>query len=525
MSVTSASAVLSIAPQAGSLRDAAFAPTNFQWYRMRAMSVSVGPQQAQEQHPQEVGGDIIPLGSFKSAAAYGGDVEIIPRLQASLGYLLMAATGKTTTVADTAWVDGAEVSRTGVHLHKFTYAADQRYIPWVAVRRSVPGQTTADTYGDIGFDAKVNNINITVPQAGLIRFGVGFQGRKMIYPSPTDVNAWSYANSYEDTFSVPHAGKGEVKIAGKKYPIVQFSVSLANNLSSMQEEQIVGSYFMDDITTKNRAAQLRIVVKWNNADLYKRALTGSIDGVDWNSLPFYEVTQGAAKAIEGRFESPYNIVGVSPVTPYMLRFFANQVIWQIDRQGIELAGNNLIYVPFVGTVVKPTSGEYLELWVQNDTASYTWPSAPTFSGLPSPVAFTEGGGAVDLGTGATVASSFANFNSGTVTVDFLQNGSSDDTLSVKDEGAGPTNITLTGNNVFYNAVQIGVKSGGTAGSKLTITLDSDATPTAVQKLVRCLTFNNLSATPSTEPRLVEVGVHDGRGGWTFQRQTVNVTAV
>lgn len=159
-------------------------------------------------------------------------------------------------------------------------------------------------------------------------------------------------------------------------------------------------------------------------------------------------------------------------------------------------------------------------------------AAPTVSNLNgNSVAFTEGGSPVllDANTDATVSDSdSANFDTGNVTVSIVSNGvGAEDVLSIRNQGTGAGQIGISGSAISYGGTQIGTFSGGTAGSNLVITLDSDATPAAVQALVRNLTYSNSNnSDPNNATRTVRITVSDGDGGTSSNADvTVNVTGV
>ena len=134
---------------------------------------------------------------------------------------------------------------------------------------------------------------------------------------------------------------------------------------------------------------------------------------------------------------------------------------------------------------------------------------------------------LDVGGNATVADAeSANFDTGTLTVSITANGQAgQDVLSVANIGNGAGQIGVSGAAIFYQGVQIGTFTGGSGGANLVITFDSDATPTAVQALVRALQYNNTSDTPNTATRTVTLVLTDGDGGTsTTQTTSVTVTA-
>jgi hypothetical protein len=147
------------------------------------------------------------------------------------------------------------------------------------------------------------------------------------------------------------------------------------------------------------------------------------------------------------------------------------------------------------------------------------------------VAFIEGGGAVPLDTGANATvtdGDSANFDGGNVTVSLTANGvAGEDVLGIQNQGVGAGQIGVAGANVTFAGTTIGTFAGGSGGSNLVITLDADATPAAVQALLRALTYSNTNTLdPSTASRTVAVTVADGDGGTSAAAAvTVNVTAV
>jgi subtilisin-like proprotein convertase family protein len=154
---------------------------------------------------------------------------------------------------------------------------------------------------------------------------------------------------------------------------------------------------------------------------------------------------------------------------------------------------------------------------------------PPVVALPSgPVDYLAGSGPVLLDPAATVTDPDSpNFDTGTLTVRFTANGTADDRLGIRHQGDGPGEISVDGNTVRFGGVNIDEFTGGQDGATpLVVTFNANATPTAVQALVRNLTYHNVSATPSTLSRTVQIVVTDGDGGTsTAVLKTISVTAV
>jgi uncharacterized repeat protein (TIGR03803 family) len=140
--------------------------------------------------------------------------------------------------------------------------------------------------------------------------------------------------------------------------------------------------------------------------------------------------------------------------------------------------------------------------------------APSVAFPAATLAYTESSGAVLVDPTATVTDSDTpNFAGGTLTVDFASNGAAEDRLALLHQGTGPNEIGVSGQDVQYGGVTIGSLTGGTDGSTpLVVTLNAEATPDAVQALLRRLTYESASDLPSTATRTVRAVLDDGHGG-------------
>ncbi|MBK9947789.1 MAG: tandem-95 repeat protein [Nitrospira sp.] len=144
--------------------------------------------------------------------------------------------------------------------------------------------------------------------------------------------------------------------------------------------------------------------------------------------------------------------------------------------------------------------------------------APTITNLSSDsLSYNEGDGAVliEQGGNALVADvDSSNLDTGTLTVSIPSGGdSTEDVLSIRNQGTGVGQIGVSGSNVTYGGVTIGTFTGGSSGSNLVITLNSNATPTAVTTLVQNITYENTdTAAATTGARTVRFVLTDGDGG-------------
>ena len=88
-----------------------------------------------------------------------------------------------------------------------------------------------------------------------------------------------------------------------------------------------------------------------------------------------------------------------------------------------------------------------------------------------------------------------------------------DRLGVFQQGTGPGEIHVAGGDqVMLGDAPLGtITSPGVGGDPLTIRLADTASAAAVQQLVRNLTFENVSSSPSTTTRKLRLALRDALG--------------
>ncbi len=135
--------------------------------------------------------------------------------------------------------------------------------------------------------------------------------------------------------------------------------------------------------------------------------------------------------------------------------------------------------------------------VNTVTPSWREGASPT---LVAPTALVEDGDSPD-------------FAGGSITVSLGDGSRSDDRLSILSQGVGAGQITLDGDLVLYSGRSIGRWAGGSPDLPLAVTLTgSNATPAAVQALLRRVAFSNGGDDPGDTLRAITVVVDDGDAG-------------
>lgn len=374
MSVPSQGGQFSIGIQAGKAGNGAYTPPAT-FLGTRALRVAAGAMTEEEQIPFQVGGGITPPGQYRYGQFGIGSVESVLHVDEYLTSLLTAVMGAKTTTVGAKWdntTNAPEAAGTtvGVNTHVYGFNASSDYeLPWLSARYKVPGSGASSSWGEELYDGRVSSFAINVPGAGLVTSQLGFTTRRVNYPLPATVDAWSFANTLGDSTNCVTSGTGftagYIKIGGTSYPLVQASISIQNNLTGPQQEHIIGSPYLDDLVPLSRLAQIRVVLKWENDDLYRLIHTGSGSGTAWSSNPFITDIASTEKGFDLKLFSPGTIAATG--VPFMFKAQASRVAWRVEP--IELGAQNIINVPLTGTVLAPASGNpYLQFALTNAVA-------------------------------------------------------------------------------------------------------------------------------------------------------------
>lgn len=154
---------------------------------------------------------------------------------------------------------------------------------------------------------------------------------------------------------------------------------------------------------------------------------------------------------------------------------------------------------------------------------------PPFLALPGDGAsFTEGSGPVALNSLAVFTDEDSpSLEGGRLQIVIVENGTPDDRLAIRNQGVGAGEIGVSDDVITYDGANIGTFSGGTnADSPLLVSFNASASPFVAQSLLRAITFENVSTTPSTLARTISIVAEDGQGGSNAPvTMIVTVTAV
>ncbi len=149
----------------------------------------------------------------------------------------------------------------------------------------------------------------------------------------------------------------------------------------------------------------------------------------------------------------------------------------------------------------------------------------------TPLNYTEGDAATALDASAMVADADgdADFDGASLFIQITDGSETTDRISIVDgNGTGPA-ITVAGGNVSANGVIIGTATQGSSDvdvggdGVLQITFNSMATAAIVQEVLRAVSFDNSSTSPSTADRTVTLAIVDANGASANDTRTIEVT--
>ena len=245
--------------------------------------------------------------------------------------------------------------------------------------------------------------------------------------------------------------------------------------------------------------------------------TLSISDVDGPAPSFNPVANASGNGGYGLFNIGSNGVWSYSTTGPLNQLVAGQTYTDTLTVTAADGSTGTITVTILGTNDAPVLGGVRTSFTYSESAA----SGITRTLLDSSVTLTD----IDS----------SNFDGGSVVVSISNVEATQDQLTVQNQGTASGQISVVGSDVRYNfgsgAVSIGTISGGTAGIPLTISLNSNATPVAVDALVQRIAYGNSSQLPNTTPRTISITVNDGDGtanggsSSVTQNITMNVTSV
>lgn len=155
---------------------------------------------------------------------------------------------------------------------------------------------------------------------------------------------------------------------------------------------------------------------------------------------------------------------------------------------------------------------------------------PLLSIVGTTLAYTENDAATLIDPTGTVSDldGDADWDGGTLAAQITANNEAADELSIDDQDADATTITISGTDILANGTDVGdlSVSGGivTDNTVLEITFDADATNTIVQEILQSFRYRSTSENPGTSNRTVTFTATDAGTASASDTRTISVTA-
>lgn len=352
---------------------------NFSFYSLTALGLS--PVKQQQPLQQEIGGKALPAGVFTVGTWAAGMVSLVPRLDNRLGWLLLAAMGDVSTVANTkaenlAPLGGTHGSDAGIYSHIFWFRDDdQFFIPWVTVRRLLPHSTDANRIGETFQDGKVTTMTLTAAAGAAVTADMDFVARLKQINYVFDYNpSWADATiTYDEyeKFAVTSCD-GHFKVNSVAFDATAVSLTMANQPLAPAQSIVIGTTHPKDFPNLGRIANVAVTFLVDDYDFYVSTFKGTAASTDSN----VECTVYQAD-LDVMLASQENITGSEP---YRIRIFSNQdldnAMWSVAPIRIRPNTPIVVQATCTLTAVSGSNWESHPLFVvlQNDKTSYALPT-------------------------------------------------------------------------------------------------------------------------------------------------------
>ena len=376
----------------GSPRTALTDNASFKYFMFT--SAPYGLVQPVGQLPAMAGGVLVPQGTYKTGIWGAGALNLVPFLADDVGALLAAAMGKDTVASNVIFdpaAPGTPVAPTAgtSAIHTFTLGAKQSDLPYFTLRKFIQ----AGSLGELTTDARLANLELSLPAAGIMSMMVDFQGRvpdnsDVFFTDPFSAEAddsatgkgqWNGAVAtavtthdpgYDSPTTYPLASDPNsfISIGGVKLPVQSVVLTLNNTLLQPDRARIIGSQTIVDSPVMARNAQIRVTMMMTDADLYRQIFTGTTTGRKYSAAQYsgnIDFLTYSAQALTG-------VTHATLPTAYGIRVFTtdSNIEWQLQGALAQQAGDAM-FIQLTGVVRKNATGNWLNIQLQNaNTAKY-----------------------------------------------------------------------------------------------------------------------------------------------------------
>lgn len=265
----------------------------------------------------EIGGGRDVADAYLGAVSFSGDYEFYPRLE-SVTTLLRAALG--TSASETAL---------GVNTHTIT-PSDSAQLPLLSVEEKIGDGLETFNYTD----AVVNTFHLEAEANGYLQGTAGLIAKRQVAgATPTADPNWDNGPLIVGT-------NVTVTYNGVTVPAKSFSFDLNNNFED--DDFRLGSFFLGDLTPKQREITAQISIRHDGAAMWRQATYGQASAVTPGglttksplviSMKTYEAIEGSAPPVVGSLDIA---IGKAILTPFGYSPSGDDVLENdIDIRGI-----------------------------------------------------------------------------------------------------------------------------------------------------------------------------------------------
>jgi hypothetical protein len=375
------------------------------WHKV--LGGDLGLQDDQRPYEPEVGGSILPPGTYKSSYWSGGQLAIRPRLAISgsqtkangIATLLWAFAGSAAKLASTTVIDQTApytlpasvlgTATTVADISGLSGAHEVLFFPgasgdiqfgseqgdgedrWLTIRRLIPTKT--GYIGETFYNSKVASISLASAATGPIGMEVTFlggAGDSDLYDqyalenftgTPTAADGWDFTSA-ANVDTIPMAGGGYVKQGALSSTEIKnvrdLRINLQGNITGPQDTTMIGQFAPGGYSILGRQIAISYTFLWDNADLYRKIKLGGVNGTKWSQTPYY---------------SPFWVKFPDLAGTRAMGFFAQNVHWMSQPIGVQ--GESQVLMRVSGIVTDAVGAQWgLWLAATSMTGASVWPT-------------------------------------------------------------------------------------------------------------------------------------------------------
>lgn len=353
-------------------------PNNFSYYPLTDLGLT--PVKVTGALMPEIGGKALTSGIYTTGTWAAGSASMYARLDDRLGWILLAAMGDVSTVADTtadnlALLGGSHGSDAGINSHVFQFnTSDQYFIPWLTLRRLLPHSTSGYDVGETFQDGRLAGMTMTIAAGAAVTLDLDMLARLKQTDYQFDYNPGWGTPTYDafEKFAVTSCD-GHFKINNAAFNVTAVTLTATNVLLAPQQSIVVGTTHPVDFPNLNRVFAVTVTFLVDDWDFYVSTFKGAA------------VTRTDSNAACDIYKADVDVMAASQslitgTEPYRIRVFSNP-----DEDNAAWAVQPVRFVPNRPVVVQATcsmlalegtgwDNHPVFVVLQNDKANYNLPN-------------------------------------------------------------------------------------------------------------------------------------------------------